>query len=152
MDAAFAFDIEAGEFDLQIENWDIKLDDGLESAILVSLFTDARVELDELDDEKDDRRGFWGDAVDNAAGEVTGSKLWLLDRAKTINENLEIAKEAVEEALQWLVDDGVADSVTVTTEYVNQYTMKIGIVVARPTGPEFVRKYDYVWGNRGNAV
>lgn len=85
-------------------------DDGLETAVVVSLFTDARARVD---DEgyaaAADPRGWWGESF-LAAGYALGSRLWQL-RALPPARVVKLAPAYAEEALAWLVADGVASRV-----------------------------------------
>jgi phage gp46-like protein len=58
---------------------DVQSGDDLESAVLISLFTDRRAEAsDVVPDGSNDRRGWWGDS---GSLYLIGSRLWLLRRA-----------------------------------------------------------------------
>ena len=80
MDLALSFDNEAGIGDLVIENDDLKIDEGLETAVLISLYTDARVSDEELPAEEAQKRGWWGDIYPDIPNDQIGSKLWLKAR------------------------------------------------------------------------
>lgn len=86
--------------------------EALVRAVVISLFTWRRAEPDD-DLPSNERMGWWGDAYPSTANDRIGSRLWLLSRAKLTNETLASAKEYAREALQWLVDDGVAVRVDV---------------------------------------
>lgn len=143
---------DTNEFDIDIFHWELESDDGLNTAILRSLFENARVTVDELNAGETDRAGFWGDTVDNPDADANGSKLWLLDRGKTTDETLEQAREYCEEALQWLIDDSIAESVTVTTDFYDKFTLAIQIEIQRPGVDRKSSKFDYVWEIRANGV
>ena len=64
--------------DLVIEDGDLARDEGLATAVLVSLFSDARLEEASLL-EGADVRGWWAEI----AGDRFGSQLWRFERAKT---------------------------------------------------------------------
>ncbi|MDF7670232.1 phage GP46 family protein [Orbaceae bacterium ESL0721] len=86
--------------------------DELVTNILISLFTDARANGDDiLPDESHDRRGWWGDSFNMRK---VGSKLWLLGREKQMASVLKLAQEYAESALQWMVGERLIQSVTVT--------------------------------------
>lgn len=85
MDAAFEITQEMVG-DLVYQNGGLKTDSGLRTAILISLFSDAREE---------NRRGWWG-------GEI-GSKLWTLQNAKRSPETLKKAQDFAQDALSWLI-------------------------------------------------
>lgn len=87
--------------------------DELSSAILISLFCDARADDDEYAEVREhepSRRGWWGDLTD---GIRTGSKLWLLRRAPADEETLEKARFFVLDALSWLKEDGICREINV---------------------------------------
>lgn len=153
-DLAFTFYGDTAEFDLSLKNWDLAYDEGLETAILISLFSDARVDVEELRPGESDRKGFWADAVVPAEGKNTGSKLWLLDRGKITDETLEQARDWCIEALNWLLEDGIASDLDVEVTRVTgrNDAVLIDITVVRPGDEEFNFKYDYVWGVRASGV
>lgn len=102
--------------DAVVEGGDLGRETTLETAVILSLFLDARARDDDLlpDAVNGDRRGWWADSVVPAAGrDRTGSRLWLLGREKTLPEVLRRAQDYATEALQWLIDDGVATAVQV---------------------------------------
>src|SRR5262252_2437053 len=89
----------------------------LETAATLSLFTD-RLALpdDPLPDPNDgDRRGWWADW--DAEQGYLGSRIWLISREKQTEAVRLRAEEYCREALQWMLDDDVADSVQVTASW-----------------------------------
>ncbi|MDR1656123.1 MAG: phage GP46 family protein [Deltaproteobacteria bacterium] len=122
---------------------DLSLDDGLNTAILVSLFSDRRAEpADELPDPGSSRRGWWGDALADGRDRL-GSRLWLLTRRKQTPETRQLFIEYTKEALSWLVEDGVASTVEVDAQWKSQGFLTVTAVVARPDGG--VVRFDYAW-------
>lgn len=99
--------LEVGEqgCDLVLAGGDLAIDEGLESAVLVSLFTDRRAR--ELPQGETDPRGFWAEDTDDR----WGSLLWTLARGKLTPENVERARSYAREALAWLVEDGILERV-----------------------------------------
>ena len=85
-DLSLAFNSERGVFDLVLspgESPDLQGDDGLLTALLISLFTDRRAHDDDpLPDERvgvpSDMRGWWGDYFETERPDPIGSRLWLL--------------------------------------------------------------------------
>lgn len=98
--------------DIVINQADFLLDDSLNTAVIISLFTDRRaLDSDELPAGPDtDKRGWWGDSFN---GSLIGSRLWLLSREKQLQSVLHKAQEYAEEALKWLVDDRLVKRVLV---------------------------------------
>jgi len=120
-DIRITWDVELMEGDFVFDDiiQDLESDEGLETAVIISLFTDRRAKTDDIlpDSNNPDRRGWWGDlASPDIEGDQIGSRLWLLNREKTLNNVLVKAKQYAEEALQWMVDDGAAAKIEVETE------------------------------------
>ena len=139
--------------DFAVANGDLVLDNSLDTAVIISLGTDRLAAADDpLPDPRDpDRRGFWGDEpVDPSDGRKypLGSRLWLLRRAKFSDRTPALAVRYVQEALQWLIDDGVAASVVVTVASQSQPlgTLLLGIQIIRNTPDRSgSRIYDTQW-------
>lgn len=118
--------------DLVVASNDLKVDEGLQTAILISLFTDARANDDEVPAEDTSRRGWWGDLFQAAPGDQVGSKLWLLKREKRTLETLNRAEEYSKEALQWMIDDGVAAAVDTSAAWDPSGAMLLTILITKP--------------------
>lgn len=130
--------------DLVRDGGQFEVDDGLETAVLISLFTDRRAEADDtLPDGGSDRGGWWGDDYADVAGSRIGSRLWLLRRSKATQSVVQAAKRYAEEALAWMVEDGVAKSVTVIAERVQSAVLGIQVQITR-TGDR-AAKYNRLW-------
>jgi len=115
-DIKIDWDVDAGDF-LFADN-DLTTDKGLQTAVIVSLFTDRRAYPDDVlpDSNSKDRRGWWGDSLSPLQDDRIGSRLWLLNREKTTTLTLERVRRYAKEALNWMVEDGVAASVQVEVE------------------------------------
>lgn len=119
----------------------------LEQLVAISLFSDARADLDdELPVAGESRRGFWG----SNDGDNFGSRLWLLERAKDTRENRARAAEYAREALDWLVDDGLADSVEVTVEEIERG--EAGLVVRIVRDDEVLIRFPALWERLSNGT
>ena len=92
------------------ERFGIVIDEGrdLETAVYLSLFLDAPAQPGDDVPPDSTRRGFWADAY-SADGDVTGSRLWLLERSKVTAVNVANAKTYAEEALAWM--EGAPDGI-----------------------------------------
>lgn len=131
--------------DLALDAYELATDDGLDTAVLLSLFTDARARDDDvLPPGQTDRRGWWGDDYSEAVDNF-GSRLWLLQAAKQLQASLNQAREYAEEALAWLVDDGIAAKVEVETWIVRDEVMGMRVRIHRPDGTTSARRYDILW-------
>jgi phage gp46-like protein len=118
-DLKLAWNNELAEADLVLDGPELAIEQGLDTAIIISLFTDARASADDElpGGPGSDPRGFWADSVAPVvAGDVTGSRLWLLERAKRTPDTLRKVEAYASDALRWLLDDGHADQVACSAE------------------------------------
>lgn len=121
-------------------------DDGLETAVILSLFTDRRAQDDDaLPDSSDDRRGWWADAFSDVPADRIGSRLWLLYREKQTLAVVHRARDYAQEALAWLVQDGVAQSVDVRAEIVRRGVLGLYIEIARPDKTVAKYRFEDFW-------
>lgn len=133
-------------FDLSVDGADLESDDGLETAVVLSLFTDRRAREDDvLPDPNSDRRGWWADAYPDIEQDQIGSRLWLLYREKQLPVVLQRAREYARESLQWLIDDGVARAVDVSAEVVRTGVLGLGVVIHRTGKPVAQYRFDLFW-------
>lgn len=136
----------AGYFDVAVSGYDLASDTGLQTAVIISLFADRLAnEDDTLPDGGDDRRGWWGDSLAEVDGDRIGSRLWLLAREKHLPSVAARARQYAAEALQWLVDDGIARDVVVTAEFVRMGVLGLGIEITRPDGRTLSVRYANLW-------
>ena len=132
-----------GSFDLEIKNGDVVRDDGLETAVTISLFTDRRVTEEEKPYLANSKRGYWGDLFSEIDGDKMGSRLWTLEREKRTTEVLRRAEDYTREALQWLIDDGVVLSISAIASYDNNKFINIDVKIIKPLGNE--SRYKILW-------
>lgn len=132
--------------DLALDQFALATDDGLETAVILSLFSDARAnEDDALPIGQTDRRGWWADAFPPADGDRFGSRLWLLCAAKQLQQSLNQAREYAEEALAWLVTDGVANKVEVETFIARDEVLGMLVRIYRPDGTATPIRFETLW-------
>jgi len=148
-DIRLEFNEDFFEGDVVLGNGDLETDKGLGTAVLMSLFSDRRAdESDKYDN--DDPKGWWADALLPNAGDSFGSRLFLLNRAKAL-PNTEIkAQEYIFEALEWLIDDGIAESIDVDTfTFGYNYNKRLGAVVKiyRTQENDLQLKFNDLWSN-----
>jgi len=121
-------------------------DDGLESAVIISLFTDRRADTDDdIPDGTLEKRGWWGDDFNDDAADRIGSRLWLLSREKQLPEVLNRARQYAEEALRWLIDDGVAESVEVAASIPRAGMLGLQVSIQRPRQPVTQYRFERFW-------
>ena len=114
-DIAIEYKSQIKEYDISILNGDLKECDDLDSAVIISLFTWARAAAGEVD-ENAPRFGWFGDKIDADSTDSTGSKLYLLKRKKITNQTIMDAREYIEQALRWMIEDGVATEIKAEVE------------------------------------
>lgn len=150
-DIALTWDVNAADFG--IEDNDLVTDDGLETAVALSLFTDRRAEDgDVLPDLETDRRGWWADdatASPVVAGDRFGSRLWLLARSKDNADYRVRAVEYAREALQWLLDDKVASNVDVSMDVTDSGVRCLVVTISRPATDPVKFQFNDVWLGQG---
>lgn len=148
-DLALHFDNAAWSADLAILNADLATDDGLRTAVIISLFTDRRALADDVLPVGDDRRGWWGDCANDDPNDRIGSRRWLLVREKATEAVAVRARDYDREALAWLVADGIAAAVTVECSILpvdagrRSAALHSTIRITRPSGARLA--IDYLW-------
>lgn len=124
----------------------LQSDDPLPRAVLISLFTWRRANPDD-DLPGDLRMGWWGDSYAPVEGDRIGSRLWLLCRAKLTQETVSRAREYAEEALAWLVADGIAARVVVEAERQGLTTLALACRIYQGDGRLAADiRFTDVWG------
>lgn len=144
------FIVADGTIDLVVENGDLKGDEGLETSALISMFTDQRIRDDEVPPGEISKRGWWADMFAKIDNDVIGSKLWLYDRSKITLSNMTLIQDQVEAAFAWMLQDGVADSVSATVLRDGTYGLKITVQITRPSGQ--ADKYSVLWDTQSKQV
>ncbi|MFA5398507.1 MAG: phage GP46 family protein [Methanogenium sp.] len=153
-DIKLTYDDSLMECDLSITDGDLTLEDGLETAILLSLFIDRRAEDDDELDNPNDKRGWWGDQVTSFPGDRIGSRLWLLERAKTDTETLRATEEYALEALEWMKEDGVVEDIEVEAYRVkikNTEVLGLKVMLKKFEGNNETFIYDDLWNAQLNG-
>ncbi len=154
-DLALSWVTELGVADVSLVDYDSDLatDKGLMTAVLLSLFTDRRAEVDDVPPSGDptDRRGWWADEFAAVRGDKFGSRLWLLDRSKSTNETALRAKEYINEALAWMIEDRVIASVDVAVERTGA-ALWITVGLNRPGRDQVSFRFAHTWDNLQEAA
>ncbi len=125
VDVGINFGVGGG--DLELSQGDLVRETGLRTAILVSLFSDARApeDLALLPDGSNDPRGWWAED----SGDPFGSLLWLEDRGKVTDESAEKMRSAAENGLAWLVSEGLASAVRVRSVLTRGETPRVELAI-----------------------
>lgn len=145
------WDGETGDLAIDLARSDLQCAAAIETAVIICLMTDRRVEPSELP-EGESNRGWPGDAFDLLPGEVPlGSKLWLLRRRALTGPDgasIEIlAADYAREALQTLIDQGVAVRAEVSAtrdETCNRLDLDVALY-GRDGAQIYHRRFDDLW-------
>lgn len=129
--------------DFSIEECDIALDPGIKTAVIISLFTDARIP--ESVHFTGDRRGYWGDVVEKEDYVSTGSLIWTLKRERISRKTIDLLKQYCKDALNWMITDNVADEIIInidkSVQNVNMLLVKIFIFKNKKN----LLRYNFNW-------
>ncbi|HSR78771.1 MAG TPA: phage GP46 family protein [Xanthobacteraceae bacterium] len=129
--------------DWALAEGDVETGQDLETACLVSLFTDKLATPDFTPtDRTTDRRGWWADPYND---QPLGSSLWQLDRAKKTRDTLGTARRYALDALQWLIDDGIARQLLCNTSWITPTMLGIALAIIRPDGTETRFRFGWAW-------
>jgi len=138
------FDVGTNCPDIVIENGDLKPDNTLETAALISVFSDRRVETQDLPQGINDPKGWWADAVSDPENDLIGSRLWTLIRqGKVLEETVSELENLLIEAFQWTIRDGIASSVEVSAQRVDSNEIRGSVNIIKPTGEDI--PFSFVW-------
>lgn len=138
-----------GIFDILIENGDLAGVDGFDTAIWISLFTDARAP-DTIVVTPENRRGWLGNVESPVEGRDLGGLLWVAEQRRlnqdTVNEVVDYARKS----LEWFVEDGIATSIEISGGIVPLSGILLTIIINVPQG-DTVTHYVKLWEVTGNA-
>ena len=113
-------------------------------AVVMSLFTWGRANADD-ELPGTERMGWWGDSFPAVPGDRIGGRLWLLARAAITAQTPAKARAYAEEALQWLIDDGVASQVIVQAERAGLSQISLWCRIVRGDSPTLDIHFDNAW-------
>lgn len=141
-DILLRWDNSIAHADINMSGPSLELGHDLETAMLISLFSDATADPGDLlpPDMSKDPRGWWADLYN---GSKIGSKLWQVPGRVRNQDTLNFAKDTAQKALQWLIDDGVAAAVSVTPKFYGSGGLRLDIAITEPSG--IVTPFTYAW-------
>lgn len=122
-----------GQFDLTVENGDLKAVSGFDTALLVSLLTDARASSTQVV-LPERRRGWLGNIVSTVANRQLGSLLWLVDQRRLNQTTLNDTIDHVRNALNWLQDDNLVTNLEVTGSLIPLQGIQIYVTITALNG------------------
>lgn len=132
-----------GRGDWSLNGADLQSGNDLETAMLISLFSDREANPDDVIlDGTGDPRGWIGDADQPYK---IGSRIWLLARAKQTAQTLRLASDYIAESLQWLIDDGVVAQFDITAEWTQPGLLGARVLAYKNNGSSIPMNFSWVW-------
>ena len=125
----------SGDFDLAFDEvkGDLLTSDSLENAVVISIGTYARErKLGKVANLKPNVGGWWGDALDEKGN--LGGYLYEAFPGKLTEVTARSVENLISEALSWMVDDGVAKSVSCVVEIDGEQRMNVNILIEKSDG------------------
>jgi phage gp46-like protein len=122
-----------GNFDVTLENGDLKGENGFDTAIWVSLFTDARAPESKVTI-PENRRGWIGNLVSPVENRELGGLLWLAEQRRLTQDTLNEIIDYARKSLQWFVEDEIAVNIEVTGVIVPKQGIRLQIDIEAPSG------------------
>lgn len=111
---------------------DLLTSTSIETAVIISLFTDRRAQpSDTIPDGTGDRRGWW---ADRWRPRPAGSRLWLLTREKTLGAVVERTRAYADEALAWMAHEGLVTTVACEAARVAHDRLQLSVSLVLPDG------------------
>lgn len=108
-----------GTLDISIDEYgDLAKTNDIDTAIYMSLLTDKRADSSEISLPQL-RRGWWGNTL-NAVPYEIGSKLWLLEQSRRIQDTLNKAQQHITDSLNWLITDNLVKKINVDVYFVEE--------------------------------
>lgn len=114
--------------DIVVANGQPEMDEGLENAVYISLFSSP---------------GWWGNEVSSEA-EKLGSEFETIARRTLTNAARIDAEEYARGALAWMLDAGAASLIEVSATIPSVGMLGLEILIARPAG-DVVLRYEVNW-------
>ena len=96
-----------GEWDIDFENGDFKMTDGLDTALYLSIFGEARASRSQIRDSRL-RRGHFTNIFSNIEGYEIGNTSWInIDQGKNTTNNLNQIIDQWNNGIKWMIDDNI---------------------------------------------
>lgn len=129
-----------GYFDLFFDGGDLLTGESLENAVIISIGSISRLAGREFTAELHDD-GWWGESTNE--DDSWGAELQALVPGKSV-PNVELrARQSVQEALKWIVDDGIAEKIDVSA-VASSESLDLSIDITRGGTVENYR-YNVLW-------
>jgi len=133
-----------GYWDIDFENGDFALTEGLETALLMSIYVDKRAAASEVP-RVQARRGWHGNLLSGFDTYEIGSKLWLLCQARRDQNTLNLTQTYTSDCLFWLVTDSIATKIETDASFIVN-GVAVYVTIYRSQN-EILNKSYILWNN-----
>lgn len=116
--------------------------DPLTRSVVISLFSWRRADPD---DNTDHHMGWWGDTYPTVQNDRIGSRLYLLRREKLTSKTIALAQGYIEQALAWMIDDGVISRIAVNVQRHGTETITAEVTLYRSDGASHLITFNDLW-------
>ncbi len=143
-DIAITWDEQLCRGDWSMSGGDLASGSDLQTASLVSMFTDARVDehVPPAPAGPPDRRGCW---TDTYTGWRIGSRLWTRQRLVKNQQTLTLITGDVKDCLNWLIAEGVVSRVDISASWINRTMIGVSITAHMPLADPQTFQFQWVW-------
>lgn len=114
--------------DMERSGGPIVLTDDITPAVLISLLSDRETQPDRRRMDDAERRGWWGDGLNDDPADRTGSLLWTRRQLNDSEATRKLIGDDIKQALRWLLAIGFARSLNVIVE---RWEPPSGVVAAQ---------------------
>ena len=108
-----------GYYDIDFaSNGDFLMTNGLETAIFMTVLAERRADESEITS-ADKRRGDWSNESNDINEYEVGSKFWLIDQARILQETINVGIDSLESGFEWMADDDIIKEVNVDGDIID---------------------------------
>lgn len=143
------FDTQDGA-EITIFNGLISMDKGFNSAVYLSLFGGDKDDTGEVVN----NNTWWGNKIQNISeNEKLVSRFQaFITSVPLTSKNVKLAEGKVIQDLQWMIDDGIADSIEAEIQVVGRKDINLKIVIAKFGEVIEAGNYSLQWGAMKNGI
>ena len=136
--------------DISVINGLVTMDNGFNSAVYLSLFGGDEDDTGEVVN----NNTWWGNKLQNMSeNEKLVSRFQAFIKSVPLtSKNILLAEEKVEQDLQWMVDDGIADSIESVISVVGKKEINLTITVSKYGEVIEAGNYSLQWGAMKDGI
>lgn len=124
------------------DDGDLRAVDDFSTSVDLSILTDKRANSSEVP-QPIARRGWIGDLTPKTEGRKVGSKVWLFEQSRRDDDTVNGVRDAVQESLQWLIDEGQVERIEVAATPSGVSGVLVTVIFF--IGNNVVKRYFNLW-------